>query len=305
MNENINILQSFDWRNLSSRSEYDSWRSLKLKLAEQALGLAPVAVKNIANPSESERREIILRCRTNNYAHYAASADSRDPGRTRYDLRAFAAAFGLKIAEAHRSAEEAGIVALRVSAAPQKRGYIPYTTRAINWHTDGYYNAPEERIDGFVLHCVEQALAGGENQLLDPEIAYIRLRDENPAYVEALMHPQAMSIPANEEPDGTIRPRSTGPVFYPAANGRLQMRYTARTRSIEWRDDPLTREAAEFLRHHLQQGDPLALSVRLEPGQGVLNNNILHTRTGFEDGQGTGKVRVIYRVRFSNRVEGS
>jgi len=305
MGENIDILQTFDWRDLSTGSAYDSWRSLKLGLAEQALELAPVAVENIANPSESERREIILRCRMNNYAHYATSADSRDPDRTRYDLRAFAAAFGLKIAEAHRSAEEAGIVALRVSADPDRRGYIPYSTRPMNWHTDGYYNAPEDRIDGFVLHCVEQALAGGSNQLLDPEIAYIRLRDENPAYVEALMHPQAMSIPANEEPDGTIRPVSTGPVFYPAANGRLQMRYTARTRSIEWRDDPLTREASEFLRLHLQQGDPLALSVRLEPGQGILNNNILHNRTGFEDGQGVHNVRVVYRVRFRNRVEGS
>jgi len=190
-----------------------------------------------------------------------------------------------------------------VSDETSKRGYIPYTTRAMNWHTDGYYNAPQDYIAGFVLHCVQPAADGGVNELLDPEIAYIRLRDRNPALLHALMHPRTMSIPENREPDGTLRPESIGPVFFAdPATGRMQMRYTARTRSIAWRDDPATQEAEQFLREELGR-DPLITRLALTAGQGVLNNNILHNRTGFSDGVGAG--RLIYRVRFHNRVEGN
>ena len=63
----------------------------------------------------------------------------------------------------------------------------------MNWHTDGYYNALEQPVKSFILHCYQQAPVGGENQLLDPEIAYLRLRERNPEFVRALMHPEAMT----------------------------------------------------------------------------------------------------------------
>jgi len=110
-----------------------------------------------------------------------------------------------------------------------------------------------------------------------------------------------MTIPENREPDGTLRPASVGPVFFPdPVSGRLQMRYTARTRSIEWRDDPLTRAAVEFLATWLNGNDPLIVRMRLKPGEGVISNNILHNRTAFEDGDAT--PRVILRVRFHERL---
>jgi len=306
MAENAQILQEFRWSALDKADAYQNWRSAKLKVAETALDQGPVELESLEDPGESAGAEILLRCRNNNFAQYRVASPPRDERQAQLALRKFAAAFGLRIAEAHRSAEETGIVALRVSSDPSRRGYIPYTTKPLNWHTDGYYNAPGERISAFVLHCQEQALKGGENQLLDPEIAYLRLRDENPDYVRAMMHPQAMTIPANTEPNGKVRPESVGPVFYPDPDtGRLQMRYTARTRSIAWRDDPATQEAADFLRQLLTGGDPLALNVRLSAGEGILNNNILHNRTGFDDDQEAGRGRVVYRVRFSNRVKGS
>lgn len=182
-------------------------------------------------------------------------------------------------------------------------GYIPYTPRKMNWHTDGYYNSLNQTVKGFVLHCHRQARTGGENQILDPEIAYLRLRDENPDYIRAFMHPRAMSIPENREPDGSLRPESVGPVFFSdPATGRLQMRYTARTRSIKWRDDPMTLAAAERLQDILTSGDPLIRSIRLAPGEGILNNNVLHNRTGFDDGNSEDDTRVVLRVRFHVRV---
>ena len=84
-------------------------------------------------------------------------------------------------------------------------GTSPYTNRPLSWHTDGYYNAPEDRIRSFILHCCRNAERGGESALLDPEIAYIRLRDENPRFIAALMHDEAMTIPANHEADGSVR----------------------------------------------------------------------------------------------------
>ena len=173
----------------------------------------------------------------------------------------------------------------------------------MNWHTDGYYNALERPVKSFILHCCQQAASGGENQLLDPEIAYLRLRDRNPDYVRALMQSEAMTIPENREADGTLRPASVGPVFFAdPGSGRLQMRYTARTRSIQWRDDQLTLEAADWLREWLTKGDPLAVKVRLEPGQGIISNNVLHNRTAFRDAADENVSRMILRVRFHRRV---
>lgn len=296
--------QGFDWADLTTEAGYGTWRADKLKQAQSALDRDPVELSSLSDPTDSERAELVLRCRNTNFAWYTTPDVAADSENTRVSLRNFVAGLGLTIAEAHRSAEDEGIVALRVTNAKKQAGFIPYSNRAMNWHTDGYYNAPENRISAFVLHCVEQAAEGGTNDLLDPELIYIRLRDHNPDYLAAMMHPQAMSIPESVEDDGSVRPVSVGPVFYPdPQTGRMQMRYTARTRSISWRDDPATQAAEAWLRAYLAEGDPLALHIRMQPGQGVLNNNVLHNRTGFENSD-MGGTRLIYRVRFSNRVGG-
>ncbi|MCF3595851.1 TauD/TfdA family dioxygenase [Rhodobacteraceae bacterium LMO-12] len=293
---------SFNWKAFEDDHSYRAWRATKLTNAENCLSLPPVEVGDLSNPTESEHREIIARCQNNNFALYSSPSFNDDSAQRRA-LRRFADAFGMRIAETHRSGGDHGIVALRVSDAPSQRDYIPYSTRAMNWHTDGYYNAPENRISGFALHCFAQGADGGTNDILDPEILYIRLRDKNPEWLAALMHPQAMSIPENVEADGAVRRVSNGPVFYPDPDtGRMQMRYTARTRSINWRNDPATLAAEAWLRDTLAQGDPLAVRVRLAPGMGVLNNNVLHNRTPFHNGPDAAQERVIFRVRFHNRI---
>ena len=114
----------------------------------------------------------------------------------------------------------------------------------------------------------------------------------------------AMSIPENKS-DGSLRPVSVGPVFSAdAACGRLHMRYTACTRSTAWRDDPCTQEAAGFLRQCLARGEPLVQQINLGPGQGILNNNVPHNRSGFADGARQDSARLVYRIRFHNRVGG-
>ncbi len=293
----------FEWLNLSDTTGYIAWRDSLLEQAKKAAELPPVRLNRLEKPTDSEIETLLQRCEATNFAPYSCADSSTDPDEIRKNLRSFASAFGLRIAEQHRSAGEQGIVALRPSDHADQRNYIPYSTRALNWHTDGYYNAPQDQISAFVLHCVTPAASGGINQILDPRIAYIRLRDTDPALVQALLHPAAMSIPPNTERDGTVRPESIGPVFYPdPETGRMQMRYTARTRSIHWRDDPATQRAAAFLRDLLEHGDPLTFETRLGAGQGILNNNVLHNRTAFQPGDGPGPGRLMFRVRFQNRI---
>ncbi len=289
-------MNGFSWERAKADDFYRKWRDERLSAAEIARTRGFVEIAELANPSDAEKAELSRRCSETNLALYA-TGPTEDP---RGKLRRFAESLGLRIAEKHRSAGGDGIVALRPSDAPGQKGYIPYSTRGMNWHTDGYYNAPGARIGAMVLHTARPADDGGANRFLDHCIAYIRLMDENPAYVSALMHPEAMTIPANEA-DG--RPASIGPVFFAdAETGALQMRYTARVRSIAWRDDPLTREAAAFLRQILETPDPMAISVAFGAGQGVLCNNVLHDRTGF--GKAGPSPRCVYRVRFHNRVKG-
>ncbi len=280
------------------------WRDAKLARAEESLALGdPVEIRDLSRPGDSERRELARRCALGNAAFYACPNQPDEPERIRDQLRAFAAAMGLRIAERHRSAGRGGIVALTVSNAEAQRAYIPYSRRPMNWHTDGYYNAPDDQIRAMVLHCVRPARDGGVNQFLDPEIAYIRLRDANPDYIAALMHPEAMTIPQNTEPDGAVRPASVGPVFSTdPATGALTMRYTARTRSISWRDDPLTAEAVAFLNSVLNGQEPFIQTVRMEAGQGILCNNSLHNRTGFDPDLAMDSARLLFRIRFHNRV---
>ena len=175
----------------------------------------------------------------------------------------------------------------------------PYSNRRLLWHTDGYYNAPASRIRAFLLHCVRPAAAGGENRLLDPEIAYIVLRDADPRFVAALSAPDAMTVPANEEDPAAQRGAQTGPVFS-FEGGTLHMRYTARTKSIEWKPDELTQAAVQHLRQILDSDSPYVFRLRLEGGQGLVCNNVLHDRSEFTDAADAG--RLVYRARYADRI---
>jgi hypothetical protein len=206
---------------------------------------------------------------------------------------------GLLRLDHNRGADDDAITSLKVRSDDAHRGYIPYSNRPIAWHTDGYYNPLDRQIRAMVLHCVHPAATGGANALLDHEIAYILLRDRNPEYIRALMHPQAMTIPANVVEGRELRAEQSGPVFSVQDNGRLHMRYTDRKRNIVWRDDPLTTEAVACLKHILHGGSRWHFEARLEAGWGLVANNVLHTRTRFEDND---RPRLLYRARYYDRL---
>ena len=71
------------------------------------------------------------------------------------------------------------------------------------------------------------------------------------------MEQDVMMIPANINKEGeVIRPDRYGPVFSISLAGDLHMRYTARTRSIVWKEDPLVQEAVALLHDYLHTESP-------------------------------------------------
>jgi hypothetical protein len=113
-----------------------------------------------------------------------------------------------------------------------------------------------------------------------------------------------MTIPANVVDGDEIRPAVSGPVFsYDGPNGEMHMRYSARRKNIEWRDDPLITAAREFLSDFLSDEKSLVLRFNLRPGQGLISNNVLHDRTAFEDT--SAEKRLLYRARYFDRIETS
>ncbi|HHN67011.1 MAG TPA: taurine catabolism dioxygenase TauD [Thermopetrobacter sp.] len=295
---------------LNDRESYAAWRAWKLAAHPRRVEELVVPIGNPRAPTADETAAILELARRANMAVFDTHERSgRTDAGLEKSLKAFAAHFGLTTLEDHRSRDAEELVPIEVvdDQRQGRGGFIPYTTRRLLWHTDGYYKfgypgAPVIR--AMMLYCVRQAKEGGENDVLDPEIAYIRLRDADPRFITALMAPDAMTIPAFTEQDGRVRPRSQGPVFWlDAASGALHMRYTERTRHVIWKDDPLTREAVAALRDLLRRADdPYLLRLRLLPGQGLICNNVLHTRSAFVDWDEPGRRRLLYRGRYTERI---
>jgi hypothetical protein len=284
---------------LNNDTAYQAWRGQKLAGHPTSLEQLVVEVRDPCRLTPAEHGAILDLCRRANMAIYAGPTGD-DPNT--HIIRDLGRQFGLERLDHNPGADEDAITALSVQSDAYHRHYIPYTNRPIAWHTDGYYNTLERQIHGLLLHCVQPAAEGGENDLLDHEMLYIALRDRNPEYIRALMHTQAMTIPPNLVDGEETRPERSGPVFIIRPDGRLHMRYTDRSRSIVWRDNPLTTEAVAFLKEQLHTPGPWHFRGKLQAGQGLVSNNVLHTRTGFEDGE---HPRLLYRARYYDRINGT
>lgn len=278
---------------------YQEWKKGRLDSLPQDRDDLLVEIGGLVNLSQAEIAAIKTACRQSNMAIYRC----RDDFVNRAAVKAFASNFGLTRLDHHLCANADGVSELSVASEGTRTGYVPYSSRSLSWHTDGYYNDKTRQINAVVLHCAQNAATGGENALFDPEIAYIRLRDEDPRFITAFEHPECMTIPANTGIDGDIRPAVSGPVFSYDAGGEIHMRYSARKRNIQWRDDDITRAAREFLTEILADENGPVFHYRLQPGEGLISNNVLHNRTAFENGQE--HKRLLYRARFFDRIESS
>lgn len=279
---------------------YLRWREHKLAHAITSAGELTVEIRNPRALTAAEHAALLGRCRRSNMAIYASRAEDFDENA----VRQLGQQFGLNRMDANWLASEQGITRITACAADELRqAYIPYTDRAIKWHTDGYYNPPERQVLSMILHCAQSAGQGGENRLMDHEIVYLMLRDANSDFIRALSAPDAMTIPQRTDEQGIARAAQTGPVFsIDPASGGLHMRYTARTRSIMWKQDATTLAAVAMLEKLLASDSPHIHRALLESGMGLLCNNVLHDRAEFSDDPS--HPRLLYRARYLDRIAG-
>ena len=277
---------------------YRAWRDAKLARSPARTEDLVVEIGDPRALTSAEHAAIAARLRDADMAIYVSPRLEADKGLP----RRLGAQFGLHRFDRNLLADDDGVSSLAVADGRDKGEYIPYTDKPIKWHTDGYYNPAGRQIRALILHCVQRAEEGGENRLLDHEIAYILLRDADPGHIRALAEPDAMTIPPRMDEAGVARAAETGPVFsVDPESGALHMRYTARTRSIAWKEDAATAAAVRALEAILRGASPHVFQVRLEPGMGLICNNVLHDRAGFRDS--AVHRRLVFRARYYDRVD--
>ena len=275
------------------------WRDARREARAAGGAAQRIEIRDPFRLRAAERDAIASQCVRFNLALYRFARGGSNPDA----LSAFAGAMGLERRDVTLGADHRGVASVRVARHTRGPEMIPFTSRALNWHTDGYYNHPDQPVRGVVMHCASPAASGGENTLLDPDLVYAAMHEQDPARVEALAHPCTMTIPAHIAGGTVVRPVRTGPVFrFLDDPPRLHMRYTMRTRSIQWRPTPDTARAVAALEETIASLAPHHVHVRFEAGEGVICNNVLHRRSAFVDGEDERSRRVMLRIRSFDPV---
>ncbi len=287
--------------NLENNGAYEAWRDNKLKNYPQNIGDLIVEINDPRTLSTSEHEALLKVCRKANMVIYASKTGS-DPSPKIPLYMGYQ--FKVNDLDNNWLSDENGLTSLTVAKEGIRQQFIPYTNQEIHWHTDGYYNIKEKQINALLLHVIERAAQGGENSLMDHEIVYIQLREKNPDYIRALMGSKVMTIPARIDEGGKIaRAEEAGPIFSINDDGDLHMRYTIRVNNVIWSEDPLTQDALEYLNLLLNSDTPYIFKGLLQPGMGLVSNNVLHTRESFSDDET--HQRHIYRARYYSRLNGT
>ncbi|VAW71182.1 hypothetical protein MNBD_GAMMA12-3616 [hydrothermal vent metagenome] len=290
-------IQAFD---LKQTKAYEAWCSQKFDNYPQDIKEITVEVKNSVQLSASEKQAIQTICYKTNLAIVRIKKNFPDKN----ELKQFGVQLGLNSLDNNLCADEEAISSIRVRKDSLKHeGYIPYTAKALNWHTDGYYNLETKKINAILMYCAEKSATGGNNRFLDHEIIYCQLRNLNPEFIRVLELPDVMTIPANVVDGIEIRAAQTGPVFsINPVTERLHMRYSARKRNIIWKDEPMVHEAIKAIEALLNEPNDYIFNYTPLPGQLIISNNALHSRASFEDKPEQGLQRVIYRARYLERI---
>ena len=299
---------------LNNADYYKCWRDEKLKNACTNLDGCLVEISHPFTLSVLEKSKISALCSQHNFALYKIKNIQHAPQSVQMDKSGqseqnayFARStiminkqLGLKSYDKHLFAKSNGLA--YISCSKDGENFIPYTNKSLNWHTDGYYNAPSKRIRSFSLFCASKADTGGENYWIDHELVYILLREENPNFTEALTHRSAMSIPKHQVGEKIKRPAARGSVFFiDEQTGKLMMRYTRRGRHVIWADIPFLNAAKIALEKILDSNTPYHFRYLMQQGEGFLCNNILHGRSAFLENKTT--QRLILRGRYFESID--
>jgi gamma-butyrobetaine dioxygenase len=168
---------------------------------------------------------------------------------------------------------------VRVVAAPNN---LAFTSQAITPHTDNPYRDPVPTMQ--LLHCLQNAAAGGETGLVDGFKAAATLRMEEPEAFEVLTRTSVTFAFSSEDAEL----RADRPIIETDGAGRIRgIRFN--NRSMQPLALPYD-EAVDFYRAYRLFADYLnrpqaQLDLRLDAGDCLIfdNTRILHARTAFAD----------------------
>ncbi len=282
---------------LDNSDNYKCWRDKKLANVVDDINLCMVEIANPFALTIAEKTAIQRLCEYNNFALFAIKAQ-KDYEQAIIQINH---QMGLVDYDQHLYAQNNGLAYVTKSNKIGQLGFITYTNKALGWHTDGYYNAIENRVRAFSLFCIAPSVTGGVNQWIDPQMVYLLLREENQDVVEVLSHPQAMSIPEHKVNGKVRRAKSVGPIFFiDEIDNTLCMRYTQRKKNIEFLNSTELQQALALLDDLLKTKTPYHFEHLMNANQGLICNNVLHNRSMFVDHPS--KPRLLLRGRYTNRV---
>ncbi len=127
---------------LANESAYLAWRKDKLNDAKPEATDLLVKVKNPYQLTQDEVSAITERCCRYNMAIYQLQDTQLQDKSLVHDL---GEQLGLSCLDANLRADEDSVSSLQVREQVGNQ-YIPYTNKALSWHTDGYYKYSIEHI---------------------------------------------------------------------------------------------------------------------------------------------------------------
>jgi hypothetical protein len=238
----------------------ERWRARKLAARSRDAAQLLVEVRDPYALTPAEHEALVERCVRANMAIYASERAAQDPAAA----LAIARQIGLASPQREARAESVGMA------------WVP-------WHTQG--------CRARLLHCLRAPQEGGELALMDAELACLMLHDEGRVFVEALMQPDACTTRAGEASSVFAIERATGD---------LSMRFSARRGEVAWKRDAVVAEAAARLGRLLERDASCVLRFCLEPGMGLVCNDVLQRRA-----MSAGTPGLALRATFDDRIGGT
>jgi len=271
----------------SKSSEFLKWAAQKENNIPKNINEISVEIKDINRATKNEISKIRSTLDKFNSCLYRSNRDLESNS----CLLDFAKAVGMKTFDCNNI--EANEISTISSIKNEKIQYIPYTNKALNWHTDGYYD--KKPLFSWLLHCINPADDGGENYLLDHELAmreYVLSYDD----IEVLMNKRAITIP---ESQGSNRSEISTYIFsFDNDYEKLHMRFSMRKENIKMSDNTLT--AMSKLINVIENNcSKYSITYKLSKNEGILSNNILHGRNSFKDDK---VQRKLLRIRSYERL---
>tara|TARA_Y100000022_G_scaffold160476_1_gene143374 strand:- start:6 stop:833 length:828 start_codon:yes stop_codon:yes gene_type:complete len=268
-------------------AEFLRWAEEKERNIPQNIDGISVNIHDINNVKTSEIAKIKETINRYNSCIYSSSV----PLESNITLLKFAELVGMRTYDCNNL--ESNEISTITPVENNKINYIPYTDKPLNWHTDGYYD--RKPIFSWLLHCVNPATQGGENYLLDHELAlreYVMRHDD----INNLLAADALTIPESKD---TSRAKISTYIFsFENQYKKLHMRFSMRKDNID--TSPKASEAITKLKKIIENDcGKYSLTYKLQKNEGIITNNILHGRNAFKDDK---VKRKLLRIRSYERL---